>query len=511
MNTSDPGHFTQLVIFGGSGDLARRKLVPAVARLAQAGLLRAGIQIVGVGRREMDDDTFRTELRAALTSDLVGAFAAIARDVHYRSADVGDLVSLQKLRAAVDALAGRREFGRVCYLALRPGLFGTAIALLRAAGIVHRHDHEGVGYRRVVIEKPFGHDLASARALNDAVHRELGEHQVLRIDHYLGKETVQNLLGLRFHNAIFEPVWNRHHVELVQITVAETAGVEQGRADYYDGTGAMRDVVQNHMLQVLALVAMEPPASLDADVIRNQKVDVLKALRAVDREDAALHSVRARYGPGTIGAAKVAGYLDEDGVAPGSTTETYVALRAEVDNWRWRGVPFLLRHGKRMPRRFTEVRVQFRMPPLQLFNQPDGMSSAAYHRALRDGTLCQIRPNVLSIGIQPEETIGLSFGVKRPGPEMVMAPAALAFDYREHFGTEPPEAYERLLLDAMSGDATLFLRADEIEASWQYCDSVLAAWREPGTVPLLDYAAGTWGPPDANRLFQGCEGGWSRG
>jgi len=192
----------------------------------------------------------------------------------------------------------------------------------------------------VVIEKPFGHDLASARALNDAVHRELGEHQVLRIDHYLGKETVQNLLGLRFHNAIFEPVWNRHHVELVQITVAETAGVEQGRADYYDGTGAMRDVVQNHMLQVLALVAMEPPASLDADVIRNQKVDVLKALRAVDREDAALHSVRARYGPGTIGAAQVAGYLDEEGVAPGSTTETYVALRAEVDNWRWRGVPF---------------------------------------------------------------------------------------------------------------------------------------------------------------------------
>ncbi len=486
MATIDPDRFTQLVIFGGSGDLARRKLVPAVARLARAGVLGPGTQVVGVGRREMDDDAFRTELRDAMPADLLGAFDAIARDVHYRSADVGDLVSLQHLRDALDALAGRREFGRVCYLALRPGLFGTAIALLRAAGVVHRHDHEGV-------------------------HRELGEHQVLRIDHYLGKETVQNLLGLRFHNAIFEPVWNRHHVELVQITVAETVGVERGRAAYYDGTGAMRDVVQNHMLQVLALVAMEPPASLDADVIRNRKVDVLKALRAVDREDAALHSVRARYGPGTIGGGPVAGYLDEAGVAPDSTTETYVALRAEVDNWRWRGVPFLLRHGKRMPRRFTEVRVQFRMPPLQLFNQPDGMSSAAYHRALRDGTLCQMRPNVLSIGIQPEETIGLSFGVKRPGPEMVMAPAALSFDYREHFGTEPPEAYERLLLDAMCGDATLFLRADEIEASWQYCDSVLAAWREPGTVPLLEYAAGTWGPPDASRLFQGCEGGWSRG
>jgi len=511
MATADPTPFTQLLIFGGSGDLARRKLVPAVVRLSRTGLRDGGVQVVGVGRRAMSDDAFRRELRDALPEELTHAFDGMARDVHYRSADVGDLRSLQKLRAEVDGLAGRPAFGRLCYLALRPGLFATAIALLRAAGIVHRHDHEGGGYRRVVIEKPFGHDLASARALNDALHRELDEHQVLRIDHYLGKETVQNLLGLRFHNAIFEPVWNRHHVELVQITVAETIGVERGRADYYDGTGALRDVVQNHMLQLLALVAMEPPASLDADVVRNQKVEVLKALRAVDREDAARCSVRARYGPGTGGNAGLAGYLDEEGVAPDSATETYAALRAEVDNWRWRGVPFLLRHGKRMPRRFTEVQVQFRMPPIQLFNQPQDMSAAAYHRALREGAICQIRPNVLRIGIQPDESIGLSFGVKRPGPEMVMAPAALAFDYRTHFGTEPPDAYERLLLDAMSGDATLFLRADEIEASWQYCDSILAAWQTPGTVPLLEYGAGTWGPPDADRLFVGCEGGWSRG
>src|SRR5512139_2841633 len=429
MTADLPTRMAQLVIFGGSGDLARRKLVPAVARLARAGLSGGGVQVVGVGRRAMSDAAYRSELRGGMAADAASAFDAIAHDVHYRNANVADQASLEALRTELDALAGSRALGRVCYLALRPGLFGTAVARLRAAGVVHRHDHEGGGYRRVVIEKPFGHDLASARALNDALHRELGEHQVLRIDHYLGKETVQNLLGLRFHNAIFEPVWNRHHVELVQVTVAETVGVEQGRAAYYDGTGAMRDVVQNHMLQVLALVAMEPPASLDADVIRNRKVDVLKALRAVDGEDAALHSVRARYGPGTISGRTVAGYLDEDGVAPDSTTETYVALRAEVDNWRWRGVPFLLRHGKRMPRRFTEVRVQFRMPPMQLFNQPEGMSAAAYHRALADGTLCQIRPNVLSIGIQPEETIGLSFGVKRPGPEMVMAPAALAFDY----------------------------------------------------------------------------------
>ena len=511
MSTTSPDLFAQLVIFGGTGDLARRKLVPAVAHLARAGLPGGGVQIVGIGRRAMSDDAFRTLLRADAPATTARAFDAIARDIHYRDADVGDLESLRKLRAELDSLAARHQFGRLCYLALRPGLFGTAVALLRAAGIVHRHDHEDGGYRRVVIEKPFGHDLASARALNETVHRELDEHQVLRIDHYLGKETVQNLLGLRFHNAVFEPVWNRYHVELVQITVAESIGVERGRADYYEGTGAMRDVVQNHVLQLLALTAMEPPSSLDADTVRNQKVEVLKALRALDLEDAVRDSVRARYGPGTIDGTSVTGYAAEEGVAAGSTTETYVALRAEVDNWRWRGVPFLLRHGKRMPRRFTEVQVQFRMPPVQLFNQPDGMSAAAYQRALREGTLCQIRPNVLRIGIQPDERIGLSFGVKRPGPEMVMAPAALEFDYREHFGVEPAEAYERLLLDAMNGDATLFLRADEIEASWAFCDPVLAAWREPDAIPLLDYAAGTWGPDAADRLFHGCEGSWSRG
>jgi glucose-6-phosphate 1-dehydrogenase len=501
----------QLVIFGGTGDLARRKLVPAVARLARAGLSGGRIQVVGVGRRDGTDAAFRTTLRDAFPAHEAARFDAIAHDVHYRSADVADVESLEKLRAELDVLAGRRETGRLCYLALRPGLFGTAVALLRAAGIVHRHDHEGGAWRRVVVEKPFGHDLASARALNDAVHRELDEHQVLRIDHYLGKETVRNLLGLRFHNAVFEPVWNRHHVELVQITVAETIGVEQGRAGYYDGTGAMRDVVQNHVLQLLALVAMEPPSSLDADAVRNQKVEVLRALSPLDPADAPRLCVRARYGPGVAGGTTLRGYLDEEGVAPESTTETFVAVRAENDNWRWRGVPFLLRHGKRMPKRFTEVQVQFRMPPIQLFNQPDGMSAAAYRRALSDGSLCEIRPNVLTIGIQPEERIGLSFGVKRPGPEMLMAQAALEFDYRAHFGVEPADAYERLLLDAINGDATLFLRADEIEASWRYCDSVLAAWREPGAAPLLDYAAGTWGPDAADRLFQGCEGGWSRG
>jgi glucose-6-phosphate 1-dehydrogenase len=501
----------QLLIFGGGGDLTRRKLVPAIARLRRAGQPQAEVQLVAIGRRDKSDTEFRAELRAALDPEAAAAFDAIAPQVHYRRADVEDLASLEKLRTEVDALASGRDVGRICYLALEPRLFGPAVARLREAGIVHRHDPASGGYRRVVIEKPFGNDLASARALNDAVHSVLNEHQVFRIDHYLGKETVQNLLGLRFHNAIFEPIWNRHHIELVQITVAETLGVEAGRAGYYDGTGALRDMLQNHMLQVLALVTMEPPASLEAEAIRNQKVEVLRALRTLDPEDVARHSVRARYTAGESDGAAVRGYLEEEGVPSGSTAETFVALRAEIDNWRWSGVPFLLRHGKRLPKRFTEVQVQFRMPPLQLFNRPPGMSDAELQRQLRAGSLCLIRPNVLTIGIQPRETITLSFGVKQPGPEMVMAPASLAFDYRERFGVAPAEAYERLLLDAMHGDATLFLRSDEIEASWRFCDAILSAWSVPGAVPLHEYAAGDWGPEAANELFYGCEGGWTRG
>jgi glucose-6-phosphate 1-dehydrogenase len=501
----------QLVIFGGAGDLARRKLVPALVRLRGHGLRDAALQVVGVGRRAMGDDAFRAQLREALPDGLDDAFDTFAPHIHYRAGDVEDRDSLEVLRDDLDRLAGHRPVARLCYLALRPGLFAQAVAALCASGIVERQDHGGGAFRRVVIEKPFGDDLRSARALNDAVHATLAEHQVFRIDHYLGKETVQNLLGLRFHNAIFEPVWDRHHVELVQITVAETIGAGGGRAGYYDATGALRDVLQNHALQILALVAMEPPASLDADVLRNQKVEVLRALRVPDAEEVARHCVRARYVEGDVGGERVRGYRDEDGVPPESTTETYVALRAEIDNWRWQGVPFLLRHGKRLARRVTEVRIQFRMPPVQLFNRPEGMPDAELQRRLRDNSLCLVRPNVLTIGIQPEETIGLSFGVKRPGPQMVMARAALAFDYREHFGVAPADAYERLLLDALHGDATLFLRADEIEASWRYCDAVRDAWRTTDRVPLREYAAGSWGPAEADALFYGCEGAWSRG
>jgi glucose-6-phosphate 1-dehydrogenase len=503
---------TQLLIFGGGGDLTRRKLIPALLRLTDKGQLGEHLQVIAIGRRDKTDEAFRAELEAALGDDLKAVWSSFAPRVFYRSADVQSVDSLRALLVAIDDIAHHEQVNRLCYLALKPSLFSSAVTLLRDTGIVERqttkHAHSN---RRVVIEKPFGHDLASARQLNDAVHRVLNEDQVFRIDHYLGKETVQNLLGLRFHNAIFEPLWNRHHVELVQITVAETVGVEAGRAGYYDTTGAVRDMLQNHMMQVLALVAMEPPTSLAPEAIRNQKVELLRAITEPDDEDVRRHSVRARYtaGQGAEGEPLI-GYLDEEGVPEGSDTETYVAMRAEIDNWRWSGVPFLLRHGKRMPKRFTEVQVQFRTPPLQLFNKPEGVSDAELHRLIKDGALCLSRPNVLTIGIQPRETITLSFGVKEPGQQMNMAPASLTFDYRERFGEAPAQAYERLLHDALVGDATLFLRADEIEACWTFCDAVLGTWSK-GEVPMHEYPAGSWGPDAANALFYGCEGGWTRG
>ncbi len=506
---SDGHSRPQIVIFGASGDLALHKLVPALTSLAGKDRPPGGFSVVGVARSEKSDDAFREELGAAMPEELRAAFAKLAPRVTYVRGDVQRPEDLARLKQHLDGLPGGAGAGRLYYLSLRPDLFAVAAAALKDAGLIDVGAREP--FRRVIIEKPFGHDLGSGRELNHALHTAMREDQIFRIDHYLGKETVQNLLGFRFHNAIFEPIWNRHHVEHIQITVAEQLGMESGRAGYYDATGALRDMLQNHMLQVLALVAMEPPTSLEVSALRSQKVNLLRSLHVPGVAAALRSSLRARYTAGEVGGKPVPGYLDEKGVPADSSAETFVAIRAEIDSWRWAGVPIFLRHGKRLPRKFTEVKVQFRVPPLQLFNRPDGIEEEEFREKLRDGSLCQIRPNVLTLAIQPREAIRLSFGVKRPGSSMVMSPAELAFDYREFFGVQTAPAYERLLQDALQGDATLFVHADEIEASWRFADAYRRAWDSPEAPPIGEYAAGTWGPEPADDLFHGCEGGWSQG
>ncbi len=502
---------TQLVIFGASGDLTRRKLIPALVRLEAEGGLDDSVCIVGVSRSAKSDSQYREELAGHMPSELAEPFERLRSRIFYHSADVTVAADVEGLRARLDAMPSGETAGRLFYLSLKPELFSKTLKSLGEARMLKTQTRHSPVWRRVVVEKPFGHDVESAEKLNECMHEYLREDQIYRIDHYLGKETVQNILGFRFHNTIFEPLWNRHHIELIQITVAEDIGVEKGRAGFYDENGAMRDVVQNHMLQLLALIAMEAPATLDGDDIRNQKVEVLRALHCPDVTDVAKQSVRARYVAGEVAGESVIGYLDEEGVPEGSDTETYVALRADVDNWRWSGVPFMLRHGKRMHKKFTEIKVQFRTPPVQLFNRPDGVSESEFRRKLREGSLCQTRPNVLTISIQPQEELTLSFGVKTPGADMIMAPAKLSFNYEDHFKNDSAPAYQRLLLDALNGDPTLFLRADEIDASWRYTDEVIRGWKAEGGPPLVEYKAGSNGPAEADELFIGCQGGWSRG
>jgi glucose-6-phosphate 1-dehydrogenase len=476
-----PGDPCAFVVFGALGDLTTRKLLPALYNLQSNGLLPRELAFIGVARRALDDGAFREHAAAAARGpgarpDGGGPPADFTARVHYVKGDFEDPGTYQALSAALAHAAQQHgtSGNAVFYLATPPGEFSPIVRGLAGAGLTR----EDAGWRRVVIEKPFGHDLESARALNRELSAVLHESQIYRIDHYLGKETVQNLMVFRFANGMFEPIWNRRYVDHVQITVAEELGVE-GRGAYYEQAGVVRDIVQNHMLQLLALVAMEPPSTLAPEAVRNEKVKVLDAIRPMAPEQVLRDAVRGQYGAGVVEGKRVPAYRGEPGVSPTSQTETFAALRLVVENWRWAGVPFYLRSGKRLARRDTQISIQFRRPPLLLFEEA-GVE--------------QIEPNRLDILIQPEEAICISMKAKRPGPAIVLEQVALDFNYAR-FGPLPPATgYERLLHDVMIGDTELFHRADLVEASWRIVTPVLDLWK---TLPARDfpsYEAGTWGP-----------------
>jgi glucose-6-phosphate 1-dehydrogenase len=488
------GDSCAVVIFGASGDLTRRKLMPALYNLAWARSLPGGFAVVGVARRDKNDESFRSEMREAVSSFSrrkpidSAIWSDFERGISYVRGAASDPATYESLKAHLDRVEAERGTGknRLFYLAVPPSEFGPIVDGLRSSHLVTPAGEERAGgaWTRVVFEKPFGHDLASARELNNAVASAFDESQVFRIDHYLGKETVQNLLVFRFANSLFEPVWGREHVDHVQITVAEELGVE-GRGKFYEQTGVTRDIVENHLMQLLCLTAMEPPISLSADAVRDEKVKVLRSLRALERNEVARNVVRGQYTSGIVRGEEVPGYREEADVSPDSRVETYVAMRVLVDNWRWSGVPFYVRAGKRLARRVTEIAVVFREVPHTLFRARDG----------------GITPNVLSLRIQPDEGIALRFISKEPGQQTILRDVAMDFRYGATFGSNTPEAYERLLLDSMRGDATLFTRRDEVEEQWNYFDRVLKTWAADDMPPPPAYAAGSWGPDRSDDLL----------
>ena len=480
-----------IVIFGASGDLTARKLIPALYHLCKDQLMPPSFRVIGFARREKTDDSWRQDLRAALdqfsrtkpVDETV--WAAFAKNVFYCRGDLTDAAAYQALERKLSSFNSpplRKNL--LFYLATQPSQFGEVVQQLHDSKLLHRENGEH-GWQRLVVEKPFGHDLASAQALNNELTRFAHERQVCRIDHYLGKETVQNILMFRFSNSIFERLWNRESVDHVQLTVSEKLGVGE-RGGYYEEAGAIRDMVQNHMLQVLSLIAMEPPVSLEAESVRDEKVKLLKSIRHLAPADVAKQVVRGQYFAGAINGKPVPGYRQELKVKPDSNVETFVALKLFIDNWRWSGVPFYLRTGKYLPQSASEVRIQFRPTPSVLFAAQCGQHLDA---------------NALTLRLQPNEGISLRFNGKVPGMSLGVRPVRMHFSYDSEFGAYTPEAYERLLLEAVAGDATLFIRRDEVETAWQIVDSIRTGWDGKPLTNREFYAAGTWGPIAAEDLL----------
>ena len=492
-----------IVIFGASGDLTKRKLIRALFQLVKDGLLAEKITIVGFARREKSHEQFRVEIEDALVefarskpeagSSELKVFSSCC---YYQTGNYDSSESFKDLGKLLEKLDEERgmdsaKANRLFYLSTPPNVFSGIVAMLGQTGhISDRNDKDH--WTRVIVEKPFGRDLETACDLNKSLSSILDESQIYRIDHYLGKETVQNIMAFRFGNSIFEPLWNRRYVSHVHITVAESVCVE-GRGGYYDNSGALRDMVQNHMLQLLALIAMEPPASFAPDAVRDEKVKLLSAIPPIKSNEVNEYSVRGQYAAGTINGKLIPDYLREAGVKSNSVTETFVALRLHVDNWRWAGVPFYLRTGKALTERLTEVNIEFRQPPLALFShiKDDGETEEQ----------SRMKPNMLSLRVQPNEGIRLSIGMKVPGPKMILEPKDMEFSYSNVFDVEPPGAYERLILDAILGDSTLFIRQDEVEVAWTLMNGILKGWASEELPHIHLYRAGTWGPYAADEFI----------
>ena len=489
-DSHDPAPPCVMVIFGGGGDLTKRKLVPALYNLATSGLLGEAFAVVAIARAEMTHDEYRQRMAADLREFATGPidpsiWKRLEKLFYYVHGDFADPGTYSRLKTQLAEVDGRHgtNGNYLFYLATAPEFFAEVVCQLSRNGLMRQ---EGEAWRRVVIEKPFGHDLESARRLNHELTQVIHERQIFRIDHYLGKETVQNIMAFRFANGIFEPVWNRRYVDNVQITSTEEVGVEQ-RGGYYEGAGALRDMVPNHLFQLMTLTAMEPPISFQADAVRDEQTKVLTAIQPMSAEDVSSRVIRGQYGEGVIDQSRVPAYRAEPKVRPDSATETYVALMMLIDNWRWADVPFYLRTGKRLPRRVTEIAIQFKPAPFVLF---------------RDTPVERLSPNRLVMHIQPDEGITLRFSAKVPGPHVHLGSVSMDFKYSDYFGATPSTGYERLLYDAMEGDATLFQRGDMVETAWSVVDQILETWQATPPRDFPNYAAGSWGPAEADELLR---------